>query len=88
VLQIVDELATTPESMPSTSKGNGNNEPSTTTYLEHENIDEHLVRLQDACQLLYQRTHSTKFATTMLLMNICTIHGVSNKCVDELLSLL
>lgn len=88
VRQIVDELVATLKSMPNTFKGNGDNEPLTTTYLDHEDNDEHLARLQDACELLYQGTHSTKLVTTMLLMNICTIHGVSNKCVDELLSLL
>jgi hypothetical protein len=29
-----------------------------------------------------------KLASTLLLMNVCTIHGVSNKFVDELLTLL
>jgi hypothetical protein len=34
--------------------------------------------LQGACQSLYPSTCSTKLAATMLLMNICTFHGVSN----------
>jgi len=47
-----------------------------------------VVGFQKACQPLYLGSHSTKLAATMLLMNICTIHGVSNKFVDELLALL
>ncbi len=41
-----------------------------------------------ACQLLYLRTWPTKLVITMLLMNVCVVHGVNDKFVDELLSLL
>jgi hypothetical protein len=44
--------------------------------------------LRYACQLLYLGVWSSKLATTMLLMNVCIVHGINNKCVDELLSLL
>jgi hypothetical protein len=37
---------------------------------------------------LYLGAQSTKLIATMLLMNICIVHGVSNKFVDELLSFL
>ncbi len=56
--------------------------------VNNEDCGEILARLQEACQPLYLGAHSTKLADTMLLMNICTIHGVNNKFVDELLSLL
>jgi hypothetical protein len=38
--------------------------------------------------VFYQGAQSTKLVATMLLMNVCQIHCVSNKFVDELLSLL
>lgn len=44
--------------------------------------------LQEASKPLSQGVHSTTLAATMLFMNICTIDGVSNKFVDELLSFL
>jgi hypothetical protein len=44
--------------------------------------------LQEASKPLYQGIRSTTLAATMLFMNICTIDGVSNKFVDELLSFL
>lgn len=90
VFEIVDELTTQLESMPSTYEGKAVNEQeeANETYLEHEDNNEHLVGLQDACQLLYLGAHSSKLVSTMLFMNVCTLHGVNNKCVDELLSLL
>lgn len=56
--------------------------------MNDEDCGENLARLKEACQPLYPCAHSTKLADTMLLMNIRTIHGVNNKFVDELLSLL
>jgi hypothetical protein len=53
-----------------------------------EDNDDHLVALGDACQLLYLGAWPTKLVATMLLMNVCIVHGVNNKFVDELLSLL
>jgi hypothetical protein len=44
--------------------------------------------LQEACQVFRQGAQSTKLVATMLLLNVCQVHGVSNKFVDELLSLL
>ncbi len=49
VFQIVDELVATPENMANNFEGNGDNELVTTTDLKHENNDEHLVGLRDAC---------------------------------------
>ncbi len=36
---------------------------------------------------MYPGAQSTKLIATMLLMNICIVHGVNNKFVNELLSL-
>ncbi len=44
--------------------------------------------LREACQPLYNGARCMKLASTLLLMNVCTIHGVSNKFMDELLALL
>jgi hypothetical protein len=44
--------------------------------------------LWETCQPLYNGARCTKLASTLLLMNVCTIHGVSNKFMDELLALL
>jgi hypothetical protein len=38
--------------------------------------------------VFYRGAQSTKLVATMLLMNVCQVLGVSNKFVDELLSLL
>jgi hypothetical protein len=90
VFEIVDELATQLESMPNIFEGNALKEQKEAngTYSKHENNDEHLVGLRDACRFLYLRAPSSKLALTMLLMNVCIVHGVSNKYVNELLSLL
>jgi hypothetical protein len=90
VFEIVDELVTQPKSMPGTFEGNAVNEQEEVneTYSKHEDNDEQLVGLQDACQLLYLGVRFSKLATTMLFMNVYTIHGIINKCVDELLFIL
>ena len=44
--------------------------------------------LTDSMQELYTGCRSSKLAATILLMNLCTIHGVSNHCANELFSLL
>ena len=41
-----------------------------------------------SCHPLFPGATVTKLAATMLIMTICTIHGVNNKFVDELLYLL
>ena len=37
---------------------------------------------------LYEGARSSKLAATILLMNLCTVHGVTNQCANELFSLL
>jgi hypothetical protein len=46
------------------------------------------VALEDAMKELYTSAKCTKLLTTIFLMNICTIHGVSNKFANELFTLL
>jgi len=92
VFSIVDELAAIPENMLGTFESNVEDGPPTngmgTTNVNDEDSGAYLARLQEACQLLYTSAHSIKLIATMLLMNICTIHGVNNKFVNELLFLL
>jgi hypothetical protein len=92
VFSILEELVTILESMFGTFEGNGEDgslaKGTETTNVNDEDSGANLARLQKACQPLYLGFHSTKLTATMLLMNIYTIHGVSNKFVDELLYLL
>jgi hypothetical protein len=44
--------------------------------------------LQDAMQQLYEDAKCTKLAATILLMNLCTVHGVSNTFADEMFTIL
>jgi hypothetical protein len=44
--------------------------------------------LEEAIQELYKGSRSTKLAATILLMNLCIVHGVSNNFVDELFTIL
>jgi hypothetical protein len=89
---MLDELVIVPETLLGTFEGNANDEPHVVTMEAQEDFEEdngvNVVGLQEACQPLYPGSHSTKLVATMLLMNICTIHGVSNKFVDEFLALL
>jgi hypothetical protein len=76
----MDEFVAIPKSLLGTFEGNGNDGPFI-AIMETQNIKGDfgvdVVRLQETCQPLYLGSCSTKLATTMLLMNICTIHGVS-----------
>jgi hypothetical protein len=44
--------------------------------------------LEEAIQTLYKGARSTKLAATALLVNLCTVHGISNCFVDELFIIL
>jgi hypothetical protein len=55
--------------------------------VELDNVD-NLATLQKACIPLYQGAQCSKLVATMTLVHMCTIHGCSNKFVDELFSLL
>jgi hypothetical protein len=44
--------------------------------------------LEEAIKPLYRGARCTELAATILLMNLCTVHGVSNSFVEELFSLM
>ncbi len=44
--------------------------------------------LWETCQPLYNGARCTKLTSILLLMNVCTVHGISNKFMEELLTLL
>jgi hypothetical protein len=55
--------------------------------VEPNNVD-NVAMLQGACIPVYQGARCSKFAATMTLVNMCIVHGCSNKFVHELFSLL
>ena len=46
------------------------------------------TEMQEAIQELYRTSKCSKLAATILLMNLCTVHGVSNSFADEMFRLL
>ncbi len=44
--------------------------------------------LRDSLEHLYDGSRCSKLAATVLLMNLVTVHGVSNQCANELFSIL
>jgi hypothetical protein len=44
--------------------------------------------LEGVLQQLYSGARATKLAATLLLMNLCTVHGVSNSFADEFFAIL
>jgi hypothetical protein len=93
---IMEQLAAIPDSMPKQSdlpldddgaEANNPEQPKAPTAYQDDFSDE-ANALREACESLYTGAQSTKLTTTMLLMNVCQVHGVSNKFVDELLALL
>jgi hypothetical protein len=92
----MEQLATIPESMPKQSyppldddgaEANNPEQLEAPTADQDDFLDE-ANALREACESLYKGAQSTKLAATMLLMNVCQVHGVSNKFVNELLALL
>jgi hypothetical protein len=57
-----------------------------TNNLEEEHHDDPRV-LEEAMEELYHGARSSVLATTILIMTLCTIHGVSNKFADQLFTL-
>jgi len=47
-----------------------------------------LMALEEAIKELYKNSKCTKLVVTILLMNLCTMHGVSNKFANELFTFL
>jgi hypothetical protein len=54
-------------------------DPGTSEDVVMDNLD----TLQDVCTMFYANAQCNKLAATLTLMNMCTIHGYSNKFVDE-----
>ena len=44
--------------------------------------------LEESMGILYDGARSSKLAATVLLMNLCTVHGMSNACANELFGIL
>jgi hypothetical protein len=63
-----------------------NEEPLGDVCLEND-MDEDPYELEDAIQELYEGAKSSILAATILIMTMCTIHGVSNKFADQLFAL-
>jgi hypothetical protein len=92
VCDVMEELATVPESMTGQDEGNverniGDNHEGFAANPDNDIFSEGQY-LREACQRLYNGARSSMLVTTLLLMNVCKVHGVSNKFVDELLALL
>jgi hypothetical protein len=97
-IKIMEELAALPESMPGQNnhdRGQGGvdndmglGETGAPLVASDDDISMEANYLREACQPLYNGARCTKLASTLLLMNVCTVHGVSNKFMDELLALL
>jgi hypothetical protein len=94
----MEELTTLPESMPNQNNHDrgwrgvdndmGLGETRAPLIANDDDISIEANYLREACQPLYNGARCTKLASILLLMNVCTIHGVSNKFMDDLLALL
>ncbi len=92
VCDVMEELVAVSEIMTgqdeSNAKGNiGDNHGGFGANLDADIFNEGQY-LWEACQPLYSGAKSSMLVATLLLMNVCKVHGVSNKFVDELLALL
>ena len=65
------------------SSDEANEEPLGDGCNESDN-DDNPHELEDAIQELYEGAKSSILAATILIMTLCTIHGVSNKFADQL----
>ena len=85
-LNIVDELENVLDDVsddgeddePMGANGSGNAE---------EGCNDDPRRLEEAMEELYHGARSSVLAATILIMTLCTIHGVSNKFADQLFTL-
>ena len=69
------------------SSDEANKEPLADVWGESEK-DDNPHELEDALQELYGGAKSSILAATILIMTLCTIHGVSNKFADQLFALI
>jgi hypothetical protein len=97
-IKIMEELATLLESTPDQHNHDmgqggvdndiGLGEIGAPSIASDDDISIEANCLWETCQPLYNGARCMKLASTLLLMNVCTIHGISNKFMDELLTLL
>jgi len=93
---IMEQLATIPKSMheqsnlPLDDDGAKANNPKQPDALIIDQVDfsNEANALLETCESLYISAQSTKLTVIMLLMNVCQVHGVLDKFVNELLALL
>jgi hypothetical protein len=71
---------------PNLTKNDGSSDEDVRGWDESDDFDPTL--LEEAIQELYDGSHSTKLAATILLMNLYMVHGVSNNFADELFTIL
>jgi hypothetical protein len=92
VCDVMEELVVVPKNMIGQDESNakrniGDKHEGFATNLDEDIFNEGQY-LQETCQPLYNGAKSSMLANTLLLMNVCKVHVVSNKFVDELLALL
>ena len=64
------------------------NAPRRDTAVGHEDAQFDATALEESMEHLYGGARSSKLAATVLLMNLCTVHSISNSCANELFSIL
>jgi hypothetical protein len=92
VCEIMEELSTMPNSMAThgglnVEEDTGNNDEGLVAD-DHDDVANEVQHPREPCQPLHKGAKSSMLAATLLLMNVCMVHGVSNKFVDKLLALL
>ncbi len=92
VCEIMEELSTMPNSMATHGDLNAEediwNNDEVLVVDDHDDVASEAQHLRETCQPLYKGAKSSMLEATLLLMNVCMVHGMSNKFVDELLALL
>jgi hypothetical protein len=92
VCEIMEELSTVLDSMAAhgdlNAKEDTRNNDEVFVADDHNDVTSEVQHLRESCQPLYKGAKSSMLAATLFLMNVCMVHGVSNKFVDELLALL
>ena len=84
---MADSSAQSPTNLDATATATDGESTPTGTPLDVAE-DLNLADVLLSCHPLFVGAFVTKLAATMLIMTICTVHGVNNKFVDELLNLL
>jgi hypothetical protein len=91
VCEIMEELSTVPDNMAAhgdlnVEEDTGNNDEGLVVD-DHDDVASEVQHPREACQPLHKGAKSSMLAATLLLMNVCMVHGVSNKFVNKLLVL-